>query len=651
MPLPSRMPPKRSSNKVGEYSLVSGFKGYHAREDPTLLPENILVSPSQNVVINTSGRVSSVRGYTLDGQASTDIDSGILSNYDFTNFKGDVRNLRAGFLTSAGNDGKLQFRYESSTGTVSWVTLKTALSNVVLSFCDWWDASALVRQLIWVDGGANMYSWNGAVTTVSSATVATVTKEGTNTWAQEGFKTTYPATIVIGGVAASYTGGATTTTLTGVSYDFSTTTLGTVVHQQFDTTSSFSSMPLTTLDVVGCGRNNQVYIGSSKSSVIYISKPSSFSDYSFSSPRVAGEGFSQILSAPPTKFIPQESQTSDNAYDMFISEGKNIWSVMRFVLNVSYNSSGVPQSTIETASRLVLKTAPYLGAMSERLVTKMKNHIVYVAHDKTINFFGYLSYQYVPVITDFSYPIIDDQNSYDLSNGSIFYHKNYIYEAVPEHGLVRIYNMTDQSQEQYGGAKSLEDVTQQPWFWEAPVGYPVSGFYVVDGDLYGHSFTTSESYKLFDGGTFNGQDIIANATFAYTGDGDRTQSKGCDELYVEGYIKQNTDLMCTVTGDIDSFKTAQTVTIEGDDSQYVAFGGGGNSLGDSPLGVQTLGGNQSTSSTSLPAWFHVSLTFPQVPFYQQQISFRTQGADLQWEILTFGTNSYPTAEGNNSYTK
>src|SRR5438132_1170862 len=97
-------PNNKSTTKVGIYQLVSKFPGYRAREDQTTLNPATLVFPSQNVLIGTSGRVRNVPGYTLDGATSATIDSGILSHFDFTNFKGDVRNLRAGFLTSAAND-------------------------------------------------------------------------------------------------------------------------------------------------------------------------------------------------------------------------------------------------------------------------------------------------------------------------------------------------------------------------------------------------------------------------------------------------------------------------------------------------------------------------------------------------------------------
>jgi hypothetical protein len=634
-------------NKTGDYDLVQKFKGYHAREDPTMLTPDILVSPSQNVVIKTSGRVATVKGYVLDGAASTTADSGILSNFDFTNFKGDVRNVRAGFLTTAANDGKLQYRFKSATNVVSWVDLKTALTNVRLSFCEYWDNTALVKLMLWVDGSNNVFAWNGAVTTLASATVNTITKQGTNTWAQEGFSAA-GGTLVLGGVVASYTGGTATTKLTGVSVDFSNSTtypVASTVHQEV-VTSALSGMTsiLATFapTIIGCGRRNQVYLGTSNSNVLYISVVNNYKSYAFTSPtRVVGEGALIPLDAPPTGFLAQESQISTDAYDMYISERTSTWAVIRATL-----SSDLTKETLE---HIRLKLSEKQGAKSNRLMGKMKNHIMYVGYDNVACLLGYLSYKFVPTIVDFSYPIIDDMNSYDFTDASIFYYRNYIYIAIPRHGVVRIYNMTDQTSEQFSGAKSLEDVTQQPWFFEAPISYPISGFYVVDGDLYGHSYTTSESYKLFTGGSFNGQTIRANATFAYDDKGDRTQSKGSTELWVEGYIAQNTQLTCTISGDLDSFKTSQTVTIFGNDNSIVAYGGGGNSLGDSPLGVQTLGGNQNTvSTTAIPAWFHVVKTYPQVPFYLEQISFETNGYDLEWQLITHGTNSSFTTEGNNS---
>lgn len=722
------MPIKNATQKVGDYSLVPKFLGYHAREDPTTLPKGTMVSPSRNVVINTSGRVATVAGFVLDGAGSTVIDSGILSNFDFATFKGDVRNLRAGFLTSAGNDGKLQYRYQTSDGVVHWVDLMTALTNIVLSYTSYWDITNLVKDVLWVDGSNNVFKWNGAVTTFASASNATgyisvlnatptaggsgytvgdiltitggtatamvltlggsgavatvslvstgsgystgtgqLTTGGTGTgatlnittvvsnsitnqgiiWAQQGFLQT-GGSVVISGTSYTYTTSV-GNLLIGIGSDPTIPgyAVGTIIHQAPITTTLASMTSILSTfgpTVIGCGRNNQVYLGSSISNSLYISKVNDYTNYAFTTPvRVVGEGDLIPLDSPPNKFVPQEvNTTTPLAYDMYISEGTDTWAIIRSTLSSDLTS--------ETLEHIRLKISPLQASMSERLCTKMKNEIMFIGADKVANFLGLMSYQFVPAIVDFSYPIIDDMKSYDFTDGSAFYHRNYAYVSVPKEGLIRIYNMTDQTNQYTTFARDMEDVTKQPWFWEAPVGYPIAGFYVVDGELYGHSYTTSESYKLFEGGSFNGQDIDANATVCYDDKGDRTQSKESDELWVEGYIKQNTVLNSDITADLDSDIVVQTVTIDGSDNSIVAYGSGANALGKNHLGSEPLGGAQTNPST-LPAWFHVAKTLGPNTFYLEQLSFYTKGIDLAWELITFGTKSLFTVEGNNDITQ
>lgn len=773
-----RLPTKQAQHKIGQYGLVSKFLGYRAREDNTILPIGTMVSPSQNVVIQTSGRLTSVAGYVLDGAGSTVIDSGILSNCDFYNFKGDVRNLRCGFLTSAGNDGKLQYRYVDSTNTVNWVTLKSSLTNVRLAFTpDWFDTTNLVKDVLWVDGSNNIFSWNGAVTTFASGTTNktislvgnsasltsysnmtgttsfitannsavgmallayisltvqptnnqtlilsingtsititfvtvigsnpgnvliganlgatmsnllgllqspgsttgnqvalsspnqtlvgyitfashnnTVTNQGSLTWAEQGFSGT--GSVVINGVSSTYAGGNYSNTLYGISNDVSSSTIGAIIHQDV-VTITLSSMTaiLATFapTVIGVGLNNQLYLGSSTSNQLYISKTNTYTDYTITSPvRVAGDGCLLTLPNPAVAFIAQENRTDNvNTFDMYVSSGDSMWSVIEFIETITSDSTG-NQTAAETVKNIPLKFAKLQGALSQRMVTKMKNHIVFIGNDNVANFLGYTSFQFVPETVDFSYEIIDDMNTYNFTDGSSYYYKNYIYVMIPKEGLIRIYNMSDQTKQVTQRILAVEDVDPtQPWFWEAPVLYPISGMYwTPDKGLCGHNYTTSESYQLFTGGSFNGQNITTNATFGYEDKGDRTQKKASDEIWVEGYIQQNTILNNTVAGDLDAFMTSQTFGINGDDNTIVAYGSGGNALGKNHLGSKPLGGTD--ISSILPAWFHVVKTYPQVPSYLEQISFGSEGIDLSWELITFGTNAMPTVEGNNDITQ
>src|SRR5690242_17830885 len=112
--------PQVQKGSLQDFSLITSYTlGYRAREDITNLPPGVLVTGSQNVLTNTSGRVGVAKGYTLDGDASVVI-APILAAFDWNRHVGDTAHLRAGFLTNAGNDGKLQYRYVADDGTVTW---------------------------------------------------------------------------------------------------------------------------------------------------------------------------------------------------------------------------------------------------------------------------------------------------------------------------------------------------------------------------------------------------------------------------------------------------------------------------------------------------------------------------------------------------
>lgn len=326
--------------------------------------------------------------------------------------------------------------------------------------------------------------------------------------------------------------------------------------------------------------------------------------------------------------------------------GTGHWGIVRSILSADLSK--------ETLQYVRLMVSPQQGAISDRLTGKMKNHIMFVSNDSVAQFFGIESYENVPEAVDFSFTIVDDMKSYDFTDGEIYYLENYIYLTVPKSGLIRIFNMTNQTKQttQSPSYFKTEDIDEnQPWFWEAPVTYPISSFYYTpDKGLCGHSYVTSESYQLFTGGSFNGQDIDANGTFAYDDVGDRTQSKMSDELWIEGYIAQNTILNASVIQDLDANAQTQVMPIDGSDGSIVAYGTGAHALGKNNLGTQPLGGAV-TSTVTRPAWFHVAKTFAPNSFYLQSVSFATKGVDLAWELITFGTSSEFTTEGNNDITQ
>lgn len=609
-----------ASRKLREFALVSKFPyGYRHREDITNLPPGVLIVGSQNVLTNVSERVQIRQGYSLDGAVS-DVAAPVLSSFDWlTRGNGEVH-MRAGGLTSAGNDGKLQYRYVDSDGDVSWRDLTTGLTTVNYNFAKYWNTTESLREVLYVNGTSNIFRWNGATAEVLSNTATTITKTGTDSWLDAGFYSAGNKIIVINGTTYTYTGGEGSTTLTGLTA--LPTLTGEVVHQAVVTTanSSMTDIPTTFPNSLIRTLNNQVFVGSTESSALYISNVNTYTDFSQSTPRQTGEGAVLILDDNLVALEPQENY-------MYVSAGKDLWYNVSFELQTS--TVGV---TYEQVSALPLKTGKQQAAKSQAFVSHMKNDIIMVSNEPTVDTFGRVESSLVtPQTTNISDPIKLDMDQYDFDDGSIFYWRYYILVAIPKEGIVRIFNLNTKA-------------------WEAPQNLPISRFYIVNGELYGHSYNTFESYQLFTGYAdrvytgFTGFPIAAKWVFSYENYGSRYGWKSANELYIEGYINPNTTLTAEVTYELDGCATVRTFQLSGSDAQFVCSIPVEGSLGKISLGKQKLGGHGSMSLTNLPPKFRWVPTFNNTNFYECSVSFSVLGTDNRMELLAFGLNAASAPE-------
>lgn len=688
-----------SKARIREFSLVSTYKlGYRNREDITNLPPGVLIVGSQNVLTNVSERVQVRQGYVLDGPVSS-VAAPILASFDWlTRNNGEVH-LRAGNLTSAGNDGKLQYRYVDGSGVVTWRDLVTAQTSVAYNFTTFWNTTESLREVLFVNGQSEISRWNGVTATIASvdntaghievlnatptnggtgyavgdvltittggtggtATVVTVdgsgaitaigltttgsgystgtgkaTSGGTGTSATLNITTVVTGQIVISGTnsvldTGFYTAANMVLIINGNQYSYSNVlntsflgispsavgeSIGSIIIQQvvIEFNSSMTAITGNFKNDLISVLNNQVFVGSLTSSVVWISKVNSYIDYSSSTPRQTGEGASLVLDSQIVAFMPQESY-------MYVSAGQDLWYNISFTEQTS--TVGV---SYEEVNALPLKTGVQQGAISQAFVSHMKNNIIMASNEVTIDMFGTIeNYFGVPQQVNISDPIKLDIDSYDFTDGSIFYFQYFIYVAIPKEEIVIVYNLTTKT-------------------WESPQTIPISRFYIVDGELYGHSYLTSESYKLNTGYAdraypgFLGYPIQANWVFSYDNYGSRFAYKKANELYVEGYITPNTTLTCTITNELDGCANTRTLTISGSDSQVVCIPSPEGSLGKDSLGKEKLGGAGSSSLTGLPPKFRAIETFSNTNFFESSISFSIVGINNRMELLAFGLN-------------
>lgn len=625
--------PQGSAAKSSEFTLVWNFdKGYRNREDDTILPPGILVKGSKNVVTNVNGRIAVRKGYTLDGQANLTV-TPITSSFDWTKIFNNDTHVRS-FGT------QLQFRYLNPvTNLITWQNVATGFANSNFTYVPWWDTTELTTVMVFVNGTTNMYEWSGGVASFASATVNTITKSGTTTWAQEGFYTAGVRQVNIGGITYTYTGGENTTTLTGVAPDptLGGHAVGDAVSQTIRTfvVATFPGVPATFLPyIIGnltSSNGEQVYLGASKDSNVYVSRSQNYRNYTqvTGGPRKPGDGAIKTITGYPTAFINQDE-------DMYLSVGKDVWYKTDYeqtTTSVFDAVTGLTVNTVyETLDLLQLKTTVLQGAQSQTAMTKIKNNILYLSFEPIVNTFGPVENVYQnPQISDISSPIVNDMDAYDFTDASMVYFRQFAYLSVPKEGLVRVFNMTDPNNH----------------YWEAPLTIPVARFSIIDDALYGHSYQVPETYKLFDGYADNRNPIPAVARFSFNNFGNRSYQKDFNQMYVEGYINSNCELTLGIQYEVDGCSTDTQYELRGDNAQYVCIGGPDNSFGKQPFGKFPFGGLFNlTSSTDLPPKFRVIQTFPRLPFYEEQTYFESQGTDQQWELLAFGPAVQMATEGN-----
>jgi hypothetical protein len=609
-----------------DFSLVSSFKGFISREDPTNAQPGLMVRPSQNVLTNATGRVGIRHGFTLDGQNNITL-AGIKSAPEFVTSRGKQRTLRAG-------NTKLQFRYVATAGDkyngttftagqVYWIDLVTGLTvaQTKYRYVDFYDTTQRINVLLLANGKVKQIDeWSGAIATVASATVSTITKTGTSTWAQEGFYAAplVPRTVVIDNVTYTYTGGETTTTLTGVTPSPAAVPVQSVVWQGLRAHTSFLGIadPNYTVDNIS-QLNNQVFIATSTSNDVYMSKTNSVIDYTFSSPRTPGEGAQFILRGSNAFFAPQEDT-------MYFSVGRDFWYELKTTLS--------SDNTAEDIKVRPLKTSAQQGARDQFAIFKIKNSVMFINHEPTLDELGRIVNNFsVPQALPISDPVRDDFNQYDFTDASGLYFKNFMYICVPVEQKVLVYNIAFR-------------------YWEAPQTFPVGLLSIIDGELYGHDYYVPRSYKLFDGNSDLGNPIDAQMYLSYQNFGTRSVTKAFNELYVEGYINDNTDLQAGITYDVGGCTQQVDFEISGDNSTIVC-----KLLEDASLGKSSLGKNPFGSGilpyTGFPdglAKFRGVLTSTKNDFYEVQFSFRTYQAAAQWEILAVGPKVARTGFRNNA---
>lgn len=649
--------------------------GYVNNREITNLPGDFLVKGSKNTRIVNKEKVVSGKRYALKGAAKT-VNSPIVSSKDWKTNTKVYRNIR-------------QYMYQGQCETEvwfdnAWRRVKRGGTTAEFTWTEWWYATELIDVLLGVNGTDTIFMWSGGVAEVAAVTANTISKKGyitgttfsfdaTNrtisdsgsgfltygfaagdvitvsgstfnngqytiesvtaglitltddayltteaagdtvivkwaeggTWAEARFLTAESGRSVrIGGITYTYTGGESTGTLTGLVT--SPVTNGVVAGDYaMQEIMEFTPAAIDNRkhDLIAV-QNNHVYYGSSTSRTVFVSKNTDFDDFAYTSPlRVPGEGYLLTLDSTPTALVPSED-------DMYISAGDDDW--YRIFMEFTADQGG------ESVIIRKLKTAPGQAAVGKDAVAYIKNNIAFLSVERTVDTLGNIenieNRQNVSISDD----IKDDMEAYDVTGAHMLYYRRSLFVCIPVHSVVLEYDL------RFG-------------YWQPPQEFPVSRLAIIDDRLCGHSSTSNETYVLFEGYNDLGAPVEYIAAFGYDNFGSRFSLKNFDETATETYLSRNTVLTKRVLYDYLGATDIREFDIDGADTSITFAPVATGALGQEPLGSEPLG----TVGEEIPDIVKARVIHQtsRLDFFERQVVFRAEGADIRFALIAFGENA------------
>lgn len=344
------------------YSLAEETLGYVTSPDPSNTDKRYLIAGSRNCLIDYQKKVKSRPGYYRLGA----------ENKALT----ENRNAWTWYTSNGGElpqrfyDDELEVYLNTIDDTEinAWTRVKDSWSTTeMLRAALWYDATEKIDLQIMVNGDANLYEWSGGIAVVGSIPDGThVTKAGTTTWAQNRFYTTRNKTLICvrTGTEYTYSAGETGTNLT-VS-DSTGLVAGDILVQKMVTQSNKPGSSRTNHFIYAL--ENQIHIGSEDDELTYVSKSATYTDFTFSSPRVSGEGALLTLDAPTRGYGS-------------LGEKLIVFAGRHFMYKTVYEQITVGSTLAETLSIKRVQVGANQGALNQESIVQIGNSLAYLSNE------------------------------------------------------------------------------------------------------------------------------------------------------------------------------------------------------------------------------------------------------------------------------
>lgn len=266
-----------------------------------------------------------------------------------------------------------------------------------------------------------------------------------------------------------------------------------------------------------------------------------------------------------------------------------------------------------------------------------ENGVFFITPDKKIYYLtrvADIDYPQLVPISDVIKPTVEAL-FFDKSRGIVFEDKAYIACSTvknAENNVVLVYDIRNN-------------------LWHNPItGWNVTDWAIykktigtnleqTDDELFFASNNTKNVFKVIPEPVDGEFDVKATVSMGQEVFDKPAERKAVDNFFFEGYIHQDTTLTIDILFDDNGYTQRLSATVRGDD-ETVQFGGseinefGSSVFGRSPFGVDVFGQDATSSLRKFRVYTKEKLR--DIPFYNLEVAYTSEGANQQWDILRYG---------------
>ncbi len=437
--------------------------------------------------------------------------------------------------------------------------------------------------------------------------------------------------LKIGSTVYGYTGGESTTALTGVfpsaaAVVADSVAISAVVTHVNIPASSYSADFIKTVI-------NQVFVGSYTSRLVYISKSSDFTNFTVPTPTAPGDPDLLTLDNCPTGIGVRKGQAH-------IGAGTSDWYVVSFS-NITVGTVLVRQTVVDKQA-----VANLAAPLAHEFIDSVGDDLVYISKDQQLRIFGTFRNITTPKYPSLSQAVKDEFAEEDFDGGALRAVGDMIYITAPNSGRDWMHE-TRESVDTSGNVVAER-------FWHPPQVRNISRFAVIDGVVFGHSNANPQIYQVWD--TLQWHDdspadeplaYECRMRMAYQNGGDRVEYKQFDKAYFEGYMPTGVQLNANVYMEYQGAAGLQTLVINSDLILARFFSGNSApSIGDASLGDNPIGDGLTPDSNEqeLVPKFKVIRDIQPVNIGEYDLEVFSTELDSRWEMLCLGVNGDGSAQ-------